>query len=131
MKKLACIIIVSVMLFAFAVSSSAERVPDIYPDITGIEQTEDGVTVTVTIFNRKDEAIDGFALYDFTHASGIRLGGVTYNIGKWLNVTVKPHTAKRVKIKLRDARTDGTVKYRLYFSCWCGRAYVYGRVSSA
>lgn len=136
MKRLVSIILALITAVLLTANVSAASV---MPDILSAVLNEDGsVTVTISVRNPKQAAINGFALYDFSHKSWVQFGTMRVSLAKWLNVKINARTIKKIKIKIPASKIDGItaediecMDYRLYYSCWAGETYCYGRVDAA
>lgn len=134
MKRITSFILALLTALMLSVTTSAA----VYPEIVSAALNEDGsVTVTISVRNPKQVAINGFALYDFSHKSWVQFGTMRVSLAKWLNVKISARTIKKIKIKIPASKIDGItaediecMDYRLYYSCWAGETYCYGRVDA-
>ena len=135
MKHIISILLALITALMLTFSASAANIT---PDGISVAGNEDGsVTVTISVHNPKQAAINGFALYDFSHKSWVQIGDKKISIGKWLNVKINARTIKKIRFKLPASKVEGltdddmqNITYCLYWSCWCGDVYCYGRAVS-
>ena len=128
-KRIMVIITALICMAAFTLSASATRT--VWAYISEVSRNEDNkIIVTICIRNEKDKAVDGFALYDaVNHRTKVYFAEGYIDIGKFLKVKVPARTQKKIRITYTaDIEDISEYSYKLYYSCWAGDVYCYGRV---